>query len=184
MVTQEFPNNSYSPKVPKSHPLIPILSQISVVHTAPFYLSKSMLMLSSHLLLGLHSGLFRSGFPSSIQYAFMLSPMRATRPVHFILLDFIIIFGEEYKSWSFSLCCFLQPPVTLSLFHPNILLNILFSNTLSLCSFLNVRDQVSHPYRTTSKIIVLYILIIMSVDEKTKAHGLNGRKYYPNSVSS
>jgi hypothetical protein len=25
--------------------------------------------------------------------------------------------------------------------------------------FLNVRDQVSHPYRTTGKIIVLYILI-------------------------
>jgi hypothetical protein len=28
----------------------------------------------------------------------------------------------------------------------------LFSNTLSLCSSLNVRDQVSHPYRTTVKI--------------------------------
>jgi polysaccharide pyruvyl transferase WcaK-like protein len=34
------------------------------------------------------------------------------------------------------------------------LLNTLFSNTLSLCSPLNVRDQVSHPYRTTGKIIV------------------------------
>jgi hypothetical protein len=31
----------------------------------------------------------------------------------------------------------------------------LFSNTLSLCSSLNVTDQVSHPYRTTGKIIVL-----------------------------
>jgi hypothetical protein len=28
----------------------------------------------------------------------------------------------------------------------------LFSNTLSLCSSLNVRDQVPDPYRTTSKI--------------------------------
>jgi polysaccharide pyruvyl transferase WcaK-like protein len=36
---------------------------------------------------------------------------------------------------------------------PNILLSTLFSNTLSLCSSLNVRDQVSHPYRTTGKII-------------------------------
>jgi hypothetical protein len=35
-----------------------------------------------------------------------------------------------------------------------ILLNTLFSNTLSLCSSLNIRDQVSHPYRTTGKIIV------------------------------
>jgi hypothetical protein len=36
-----------------------------------------------------------------------------------------------------SLCRFLQPPVTSSLFGPNILLNILFSNTLSLSSSLN-----------------------------------------------
>jgi hypothetical protein len=44
-------------------------------------------------------------------------------------------------------------------FIPNILLSTLFSNTLSLCSSLNVWDLVSHPYRTTGKIIVLYILI-------------------------
>jgi hypothetical protein len=35
----------------------------------------------------------------------------------------------------------------------------LFSNNLSLSSSLNVRDQVSHPYRSTGKIIVLYIPI-------------------------
>jgi hypothetical protein len=35
----------------------------------------------------------------------------------------------------------------------------LFSNTLSLCSSLNVRDQVSHPFRITGKVIVLHILI-------------------------
>jgi hypothetical protein len=49
---------------------------------------------------------------------------------------------------------FLQPPITLSFFGPNILLSTLLSNTLSLCSSLNVRDQVSHPYRSTAKIIV------------------------------
>ena len=49
--------------------------------------------------------------------------------------------------------------VTSSLLGPNILLNTLFSNTLSLRSCLNVSDQVSHPYKTTRKIIVLYILI-------------------------
>jgi hypothetical protein len=49
--------------------------------------------------------------------------------------------------------------VTSSLLGPNILLSTLFSNTLSVCSSFNVRDQVSHPYRTTGKIIVLYILI-------------------------
>jgi hypothetical protein len=45
-----------------------------------------------------------------------------------------------------------------------ILLSTLFSNTLSLCSSLNIRDQVSHPYRTTGKIRVLYILISLSID--------------------
>jgi hypothetical protein len=51
----------------------------------------------------------------------------------------------------YSLCSFLQHLVTSSLFRPNILFNTLFSNTLYLCSSLNVRDQVSHPYRTTGQ---------------------------------
>jgi hypothetical protein len=45
------------------------------------------------------------------------------------------------------------------MFGPNILLSTLFSNTFSLCPLLNVRDQVSHPYRTTGKIITLCIPI-------------------------
>jgi hypothetical protein len=42
---------------------------------------------------------------------------------------------------------FLRPPVTSSLFGPNILLSALFSNTLSLCSSFNVREQVSQLYK-------------------------------------
>jgi hypothetical protein len=34
-----------------------------------------------------------------------------------------------------------------------------FSNNLSLCPSLNVRDQISQPYRTTGKIAVLNLLI-------------------------
>ena len=41
-----------------------------------------------------------------------------------------------------------------------ICLKILFSNTLSLHSSLNVRDYVSQPYNTTGNIIVLYIYLI------------------------
>jgi hypothetical protein len=52
------------------------------------------------------------------------------------------------------LCNFLQSTVASSLVGPNILLNTLFSNTLSLCSSLNVRNQVSHPYNTTGRIMV------------------------------
>jgi hypothetical protein len=47
-------------------------------------------------------------------------------------LIILITLGEEYKLWS-SLCSFLQPPVTSSVFGPNILLRTLFSKTLSLC---------------------------------------------------
>jgi hypothetical protein len=48
-----------------------------------------------------------------------------------------------------------------SLLGPNILLNTLFSKTLSLCSSLKARDQVFHPYSTNA---VLYILIFRFFD--------------------
>ena len=76
------------------------------------------------------------------------------------------IFGKEYRSWSFSLYSFLHSTVTSSLLGPNILLNNLFSNTLSVRSSLNVSDAVSHPYKTTGKIIILYILIFIFLDSK------------------
>jgi hypothetical protein len=39
--------------------------------------------------------------------------------------------GEEYRSFSSSLCDLLHSPVTSSLLGPHILLNTMFSNTLS-----------------------------------------------------
>ena len=71
-----------------------------------------------------------------------------------ILLDFITrtILGEDYKSFSSSLCILFHSPVTSSLLGPNILLNTLFSNTLSFLSSRNVNDQVSHPYPFLSHI--------------------------------
>jgi hypothetical protein len=39
-------------------------------------------------------------------------------------------------------------------------------DTLSLCTSLNVRDQVSHPYKTTGKIKVFYILIFTFLDSR------------------
>jgi hypothetical protein len=94
------------------------------------------------------------------------SPIRATCPTNLILLDLItrIIFVEQYRSFSSSLCSFLHSPVTWSLLDPNICLCTLFSVILRLCSSLVVRDQVPHPYKTTGKVIVLYILVYILLD--------------------
>jgi hypothetical protein len=78
-------------RVHKSPPLVPILSQIDPVHTTPSY--SYILTLSTHLHLGLPSGLFPSGFPTNIQCAFLFAPLRATCPSHLI-----------FYTWSLELC--------------------------------------------------------------------------------
>jgi hypothetical protein len=107
---------------------------------------RSILSPSSHLRLGLPSGLFPSGFSTKTLYFPLLS---RSSPAYLILLDLIclIISGDEYKLWSSSLCNVLHSPVTSSHFGPNIILRTLFSNTLSVCSSVVVRDEVSHPHK-------------------------------------
>ena len=61
---------------------------------------RSILILSSHLCVGLPSSLFPSGFSTKNLDASLLSPTHATCPAHLILLDLItqIIFGGHYRS--------------------------------------------------------------------------------------
>jgi hypothetical protein len=63
------------------------------------------------------------------------------RPSHLLELINRIVFYEEFRSVSSSLCSFLQSPIPSPLLGRNILLSTLFSNTLSLHSSLNVGDQ-------------------------------------------
>jgi hypothetical protein len=158
-------------------PLDPVLSQLNPIRPIDPYLPK------------VHLNVILPPTPRSSQWSLTLGPSNQnpvnasplphashmSRPPHppWLNLD-LIIFCEEYRLWISSLWNFLHDPST-SLLGPNILLNTLFSNTLSLCSSLKMRDQVSQQYCTIGKIAVLYILIFRFFiwDGKTKDFGLN-----------
>lgn len=75
---------------------IPVLCQMNTAHI--LFPEGSILILPSHLRVGLPLDLFSSDFPAEIVYAFT-SPVRTTWPTHLILLASIVltVFGETYK---------------------------------------------------------------------------------------
>ena len=80
--SQEIPRISRNSKVHyrthKPPPPVSILGQPNPVHIPTSHLLEIHPNLSTHLRLGLPSGLFPSGFPTKTLYASLSSPIRAT----------------------------------------------------------------------------------------------------------
>jgi len=78
----------------------------------------------------------------------------------------LLIFGDADILWISSLCSLLHPPIT-----PHSLVQIFSSapgsqNILNLCFPVNVENQNSLSYKTTGKIILLYILIFKFLEKR------------------
>jgi len=123
-------------------PNVLILSHMNLVQIPPYYLTKIILILSSHLRLG-----FPWALPIKTLYASLPFPLRATCTAYIIPLHLIIpiVFGEynhevpRYVVFSTSLLP--RPSQAQNIFH-----STTCSNTLSLYFSLNV-----HPHKTTDR---------------------------------
>ena len=124
--SQEIPRILWNPRVysrihkcPPPHPILSLLDLVHNPHHTPW---RFILILFSHLCLGLPRGLFPLGFSTKTLCTSLLNHIRATCPAHLIILNFTKrkILCEQYRSSSPSssrpsLSSLLYCPVSLSL---------------------------------------------------------------------
>jgi len=119
------------------------------------------LILSSHLCLGLPSGLFSlHSLPKPFMHLFSPSYMPCAPPISIVLIRSPEIYLVRSVAHEASRFAFLSNPHYLVPFRPTCLLQYITlwhpSASVPLPSALSVTDQVSHPCtRTTGKIVIL-----------------------------
>jgi len=138
----------------------------------------SILILSSHLLLNFPSGLLTPGCAAVNLSVFFFSAIYVTSPArHFRVFITQMLFGEEYKSWSSSLCSFLQSHFTSSFLGPDIFFSTLLSHRRSLYPSYYVRNRVPRPTITKEKLLpcafVYSILYSLKQDSERQKTELN-----------
>jgi hypothetical protein len=128
-------NSNVHCHVHRKPPLIPILNQSIALQ--PISL-RPILILQTHLGLCIHNRLYLSGSTTSILYTFLLSPfVLHALPAHSIWL-FQLYLSESTSYEALNYVIF-STSYHFTLFSPNVLPCVLFSNILSLCKIWGFR---------------------------------------------
>jgi hypothetical protein len=147
---------------------VPIMSQLDPVHVPSSRFLKIHLNIILPSTPGSPKWFFPLRFPHQTPVHASPLALRATCTAHLIFLDFITgsTLGKECRSLSSSLRSFLHSPGYLVPVRPRYFPQHPVPKHPQICSSLNVSDPVSLPYKTTGRIIILYILIFKFLDNK------------------
>jgi hypothetical protein len=140
----------------KSPPLILFPIPISPVHATHCVTLEFIWVLYSCVCLRRQSGIFSSEFIISSDISYICSMLHVPPFLNFVIW---IVFGVQCKLWFPMLCNALYP-------------FCIPSPSLRPKYYLQLKDQVSHSYKTSGRIIVLYILVFVFLDSRQEDHRL------------